>query len=155
MASQRSEKCKYISGFAEPGETIYCTGAAYLAEKMVARQAARDKEYLPPKFWNKKPSALKEFKKQTKQASDLIKELESKGVENPVEIIIKAVNHRRCAKVFSLGLKSVILDVCLDIWKQQQAAPPPIQVETVVDTTQKPRPQIGSKNIISKLRDLE
>jgi hypothetical protein len=156
MSSQRTESSKYTSGYAPAGEVIYVRGDQLLAERCCARQAARDKIHLGPKFWNE-DYWLKEFRKQLRQAKILIDELSSKGVENPVEIIIRSMNHWKLKSVFSLGLKSQILPVCMEIFRQEGLRSPSESVNIqadAVDVNQAPRPPVGNKTLFSKLKEL-
>lgn len=147
MAKNRSDSSKWESSYAPPGTIIYVSASQLLAERMCARQAKKAKQYLPPKFWNdttwKKPFLL-----QLKHANDLLKLY-------PIGVILEAFKDYRLNKVFSLGLKSVIAPVCDEIQKKLALQPESSSAIVATDTNQKPRPQIGQKNLISKLKDLD
>lgn len=107
MAKERSEASKYLSKYGEPGEALWVSANQILAEKMMARQAQKDGEKLPPRFWQNK-TWQKRFVLQSTHASKLLKDF-------PCEVILEAIDHWRLKNVYSLGLRSAIDPICQEI----------------------------------------
>jgi len=140
MAKQRTEKSKYISKYSEPGNPEYLDDNKYLIEIILERVAIRDGKKLPILYWKKK-EWLREFLAQLKHAKYLLDKYELKAV-------LWALNHRRCKKIYSLGLKSVIEPLCVEGQKVVSSKNNNINIDIVeIDTTQKPRKQITKTNV--------
>jgi hypothetical protein len=148
MSKERTENSKYTSSFAPPGETIFIRGDQLLAEKMCARQAKKDGKALGIKFWNDK-EWLKEFRLQLKHAKTLLTE---HGFT--VSVILKALEHRRCKNVYSLGLKSVLVPICKELMRLENSPKDNIIIEQV-DINQEPRkPFVDKGSLRNKLRGI-
>jgi len=150
MAENRTDKScfqsKFGGGWISPGQ--------FLAEIMSERFALSNGERLPHRFWND-PYWLKKFKLQIKHANELLKKY-------PIEPILRALEHKDLKRVYSFGLKSVIIPI---IEREQRKinnaklAGNVISVEEeekVIDVTKKPRQTFSSSgNKLNKLRELE
>jgi hypothetical protein len=148
MASNRTEKSRFQSQFAPPGETLYVSDAAMLAEVMCRRMEARDHVKLEPKFWNTNPIYKKEFLKQVSHANKLLSQYN-------IEVILAALKHPRAYSVYSLGLKSVLVPLIeAEIAKSELTASEAGPILKVEDATTPPRQPLGSKTVLSKLKDL-
>jgi len=146
MASQRTEKSKYLSKYGEPGEELYVGAAQYLAERIMEKQAAKDNKHLPIRFWND-PAWKKHFLAQLKHANKLLKEFESTTV-------LKALNHFRMKNIYSLGLRSVIDPICEEIQRANTLSNNSAVIIDEIDTTQKPRPSFGKQTLRNKLKGI-
>jgi hypothetical protein len=78
------------------------TNAAYLVEYICERIARKDKKQLPMKFWND-PAWGKIFRTQIVHANRLLEECTCLQIMN-------ALRSKELYKVYSLGMKKVILD---------------------------------------------
>lgn len=107
MAKERTEASKYLSKYGEPGESLWISANQVLAEKIIERQAAKDGDKLPPRFWQNK-IWQKRFVLQSAHASKLLKDF-------PCEVILEAIAHWRLKNVYSLGLRSAIDPICQEI----------------------------------------
>lgn len=150
MAKQRTEKSCYQSRFGSG----WITPAQWLAENMCSRKARSEGNDLPSKFWNGSDYWKGQLKLQLKHANDLLKEYD-------VSLIVEVLNKPEVKKVYSLGLKSVLIPLLKERQKQlkfQQESlhlsrPDPI---IPIDTTQTPRKPFGIKRSgLQGIRDLE
>ncbi len=80
------------------------SAASYLVEFICERIAFKHKVALPVKFWST-PAWNKVFRRQTKAAHDLLKETDCLSIVT----FLRSWDGR---KIYSLGLKKVILDGC-------------------------------------------
>lgn len=143
MASNRTEKSRYLSNYGEPGESLYVTAAQYLAEIACERQAARSGEKLPPRFWREKRWAVK-FRAQVTHANGLLGKF-------PCGAILQALRHKPDGvRIYSLGLKAALIPLCERFNKTVIENP---VMEITVDVTQGPRKPAPKNNLRSKLRE--
>lgn len=111
MAKERTESSKYLSKYGEPGESLWVSANQLLAERILERQALKDKITLPPRFWQNK-IWQKRFVLQSTHASKLLKDF-------PCEVILEAIAHWRLKNVYSLGLRSAIDPICQEIMERK------------------------------------
>jgi hypothetical protein len=97
MAKERTEKSCYESRFGAG----WISASQYLAENMCARKARSQNNALAPLFW-KDPYWEREFRLQLKHANELLETFS-------VEAIIKGLRHNDAKRIYSLGLKSVLV----------------------------------------------
>ena len=143
MAINRSEKCSYQSRFGGG----WISASQWLAENMCSRKARAESGELPPKFWHDSYWE-KQLKLQLKHANDLLKKYK-------VEAIVEALKHPDAKKIYSLGLKSVIVPLIEKSQKKIDIVREPTKIDDV-DITQKPRkPFSNKKNPLQILRELE
>lgn len=145
MPPERTDHSKYLSKYAPPGEQLFIRGDQYLAELMCERQALRDKVYLKPKFWNE-PAWTKEFRLQLKHAKYYLN-LYS------ITAVLAALKHRKAAKLFSLGLKSVLEPLVVSEQARLDVTPTKVVTESI-DVTERPRPTFQGNTLKSKLKDM-
>lgn len=124
--------------------------AQFLAEGMCLRLAKRDRREIGDGFWNSEAWA-KEFVLQTVHASKLLKDFS-------LEAIIAALKTTRGQKVYSLGLRSVIVPLAkleqerLDRAAKAREEAPVVEEAPASDSA---RPQIQTGNsILAKLKGL-
>lgn len=150
MAQNRSDKSPYQSRFGAG----WISGAQFLAENMCSRKARSDGSELPLKFWQD-PYWEKQLKLQLLHANKLLESFEMPD-------ILTGLKHPDAKKVYSLGLKSVLIPLIKRAKKlrlsqeRQIASIPKCDPLPSVDITQKPRvPFSTNKNKLQSLRDLD
>jgi hypothetical protein len=145
MAKNRTNKSTFTSIYGNG----FVTPAQYLTEAicfLVARQKSID---LPDKFWEDKDWA-KFFRRQVTMANKLLKDYD-------IQAILKALKDWRIKnKIRSLGARFMLDPVIKEYQKEidhQKAQP--LQKTPKGRTDIKPQKRIGSKSIISRLKDLD
>lgn len=150
MAKQRSDKSPYQSRFGAG----WISESQFLAENMCSRKArAEFGGELPAKFWQD-PYWEKQLRLQLKHANDLLKEYS-------VTSILAALKHPDAKKVYSLGLKNVLLPLIQkaqnkqNLIKNQETKPITVDIVDVKQTPRKPFVPKNKKNNLQSLRDLD
>lgn len=149
MAQNKSEKSPYQSRYGAG----WITAAQWLAENMCARFARSQGEDLPNRFWTS-PYWEKKFKLQMKHANELLREFSA-------EEIVTALRHPDARRIYSLGLKSVIVPILKEIQKKnkiQEKLQVKTEVEPLIVSAEgaKLRPSFSyKKNFLQKLRELD
>jgi hypothetical protein len=118
---------------------------------MCDRFARSQNSSLPQKFWDNS-YWLQKFKLQLMHANSLLKDYH-------IDNILSALRHPDAKKIYSLGLKKVLIPLieqsqAQSITQQKITKLEKIQIENV-DTDQKPRRPFGRKTNLQKLRELE
>lgn len=150
MAKNKSEKSPYQSRFGAG----WISPAQWLAENMCSRKSrAENGGELPPRFWNDEYWE-KQLRLQLKHANDLLKEFD-------MAVILTALKHPDAKRVYSLGLKSVLIPLMRrgqGIKNLQEEQRKTVNTEPLpkVDITQKPRqPFARQKSTLQRLRELD
>lgn len=146
MAKERSELSPYKSLYGAG----WISERQYLAEGMCARKARAGGNELTPRFWNE-TYWKKEFLLQLRHAANLLQNYD-------IGSIIKALRHPDAKRIYSLGLKSVLVPL-IDKIQQDLETQSEIQTRLViesVDVNQRPRPPFSrGKSILQRLREIE
>jgi hypothetical protein len=162
MSEKKTEKSCYQSRFG----ANWITASQYLAENMCSRKSRSDEgKDLPQKFWTDKYWE-KQLLLQIRHANELLKQYS-------VSSILKALKHPDCKRVYSLGLKSVLVPLIERFERQEATTQKVLEAKmatakdaettediTPVDVCQKPRPAFStsknkSKNYLQRLRELD
>lgn len=148
MAKQWTSNSRYKSNFGD-GQELFVTPAQYLTECLCVLIARHDKVMLVPQFWKYSPWD-KLFMQQIPTANSLLDEY-------PPEVILSALRDRRCWNIRSFRAKYILIPVLKDKMAEYEAQMKLVEesVMTKTATDQKPRKPMGSKSILSKLKELD
>lgn len=149
MAKNKTEKSCYTSRFGAG----WITAEVYLAENMCSRKGRSEGNELAPFFWREKYWE-KEFLKQLRFARELVEEYS-------VQAIVAALKHPDAKKIYSFGLKSVLIPL---ISKEQRKIDTKEEIKQYeqpyvpepVDIYKQPRKPFGpNRSVLQRLRDFE
>lgn len=136
---------KYISKYGEPGEILQIRADQYLVERIIEKQAQRNKLVLGIRFWNDKVWA-KEFRLQLKHVKYLLDKYSP-------EIILKALAHFRGKNIYSYGAKTFFEPLCDQIMKTEtiRGESCDTMICDDIDVLQKPRKPFINNDLRNKL----
>jgi hypothetical protein len=149
LAKNKTEKSCYASRFGAG----WISAEQFLAENMCSRKGRSEGNELAPFFWREKYWE-KEFLKQLRFARELVEQYS-------VEAIVAALRHPDAKKIYSFGLKSVLIPL---ISKEQRRIDTKEEIKQYekpyvpehVDIYKQPRKPFGrSPSLLQRLRDLE
>lgn len=124
-----------------------CTGAQYITELILTRQASLGKDKLGHKFWNKEPWKTR-FRVLIFQVNGFVRLYGE-------EVIIAVLNSKEGERIYSLKHDWVSTLFDKEVERRKVIEENMKVVEAQDNTESKPRQPFGQKNVKSKLRELE
>lgn len=138
---------KYKSSYAVD---LYIRADQYLVELIMTRNAKKNKESLPHKFWNI-PKFGKQFRMQIKFANELLSEYSEAEV-------FAALRSKKGQCIYSLGAKKTMIEPLIEAIRKNKAEKNSVGVECEMDELdiyedieQIPEKDLHNKNLWSKL----